>query len=76
MNVIAAVLIQWMMLSEAGVRTKCYELTGRYAEACMELRDNVCTIYSPKIQHERDDRNFVKLGEETAHCFLGDFHKH
>ncbi len=75
MNIIFAVLITWFDMSEAAVRVKCFELTGKYAEACMELRDNGCKIYSPRMRHERDDLNFTRLGEETAHCFRGDFHK-
>lgn len=75
MNIIFAVLITWFDMSEAAVRVKCFELTGKYAEACMELRDNECKIYSPRMRHERDDLNFTRLGEETAHCFKGDFHK-
>ena len=73
---VAAVVITWVPLSETEVRIKCSKLTGHpRAVACMELIGNQCTIYSPPIRHERDDENFVKLGEETAHCFLGNFHK-
>lgn len=72
---LAAVLISWPEMSEVQVRIKCFQLTGKYAVACMELRDNICTIYSPKIRNDRDEVNFARLGEETAHCFLGDFHK-
>jgi len=72
---LSAMVIAWVPLSEKEIRVKCYELTGKMAVACMELTDNQCTIYAPPIRHEKDDWNFVKLGEETAHCFLGDFHK-
>lgn len=71
----STILIAWPEMSEVQTRMKCYQLTGKYAVACMELRDNVCTIYSPRIKNDRDDVNFARLGEETAHCFLGDFHK-
>jgi len=75
-SVLAAVVITWVPLSEAQVRIKCKALTGRpNAVACMELTGNQCTVYAPPVRHERDDENFVKLGEEVAHCFLGDFHK-
>lgn len=72
---LAMVLIAWPEMSEVQVRIKCFQLTGKYAVACMELRDSICTIYSPRIRNDRDDVNFTRLGEETAHCFLGDFHK-
>ncbi len=75
MSIILAVLINWIDMSEADSRKKCYELTGRYAVACMELSEGVCTIYSPRLRHQFDDLNFTRLGEETAHCFKGDFHK-
>jgi len=74
-NLMMAMVIAWMPLSEAEIRVKCMELTGKNAVACMELTGNQCTVYAPPIRHERDDKNFVKLGEEVAHCFLGNFHK-
>jgi hypothetical protein len=71
----AAVLVTWIQLSEAGARQKCFEITGKYAVACAVVGEGACTIYAPAIRNERDDVNFTRLGEEAAHCFLGDFHK-
>lgn len=76
MIILAAVIsITWIDMSEAAVRSKCFEITGRYAEACSVFDKLHCTIYSPRLRHDRDDLNFTRLGEETAHCFKGDFHK-
>jgi hypothetical protein len=72
----AAVLVAWVQLSEAGARQKCFEITGKYAVACAVVGEAACTIYSPKIRNDRDNINFARLGEEVAHCFLGDFHQH
>lgn len=72
---LSAMVIAWVPMTEKEIRVKCHELTGKIAVACMELTGNQCTIYAPPVRHEKDDATFVKIGEETAHCFLGDFHK-
>lgn len=67
--------IEWVEGTTRQINNICSRLGGPYnVEACAVMKGDHCTIYAPRFKHENDDKAFVRIGEEVAHCFYGDFH--